>query len=164
MKKAVKILFLFLINTFLSSTHFFSIKRFLLKLCGYKIGVGTKIVGPIYIGRNAELSVGDYCWIGKKFTIHGHGKVCIGNKCDLAPEILLVTGSHEVGEKDRRAGNGISFSISIGNGCWIGVRSTIMGNISIGEGTIVGSCALVNKDIEENMLVGGIPARKLRQL
>ena len=164
MRKIKKIIFLFLINTFMSTTRFFKIKNILLEWCGYEIGRGTKIVGPINIARNTCLTIGENCWIGKNFTIHGHGDVSIGSNCDIAPEVLFITGSHIVGDESRRAGEGISFKISIGDGCWVGARATLMENITIGKGVVVGSCSLVNKSISKNLIIAGVPAKELKKI
>jgi len=163
-KKILKIICLILINNFLSTTRFFSLKRTLLTLSGLSIGKNTKVVGPISIGTCATLIIGDNCWIGKNLSVHGNGTVNIGNNCDLAPDVTFVTGSHEIGEEDRRAGLGIAFDIKVEDGCWIGVKSTIVGNTVIGKGVIIGACSLVNKNVVPNVVIAGVPARELKKL
>ncbi len=167
MKKIRKIYFnitLFFINTFLNGTHFFNLKNFLLKSIGVKIGSGTKIVGPINFSTEVELIIGNNCWIGRNFRIDGNGSVKIGNKCDFAPEILIGTGTHVIGEKTRRAGIGINQTVIIGDSNWIGTRATIIEGAMISNGCIIAAGSLVNKNINENSLVGGVPARLIRIL
>ena len=156
------------INTFLvnrvfvgTNPKFFEFKRKLLNSIGYEIGKGTKIVGPIYIG--GKLKIGENCWIGKNFSINGNGSVTIGDNCDIAPEVTLQTGSHVIGGSERRAGNGYNGDI-IGNGVWLGVRTTILNDVVVGDSCVVGACACVNKSVENNKLVGGVPARVIKDL
>lgn len=156
-----KIVFAFL-NGILAGTNRFELKRKLLRSLGYEIGEGTKIVGPIYC--SGKLSVGKNCWIGKNLFINGNGSVTIGDNCDISPEVIFQTGGHVIGSSERRAGKGIVYHTAIGNGCWIGARSTVLGGVKIGDGCIIAACACVCKDVEQDSMVGGVPARLIRRL
>lgn len=154
-----------LINALMSGTHFFKAKRVLLNTAiGIKIGKNTKIVGPLYLGNCSTVEIGEQCWIGKNFEVLGDGFVKIGNCCDCAPYVRFVTGSHEIGDAKRRAGIGILFSQTVGDGCWLGVESMFMGDIKVAEACVVGARTMVNKDVEPNSTVVGTPAKKLRDL
>ena len=142
--------------------RYFEIKRHLLNSIGYSIGEGTKVVGPIEC--YGKLIIGKDCWIGKNLKINGNGTVTIGDNCDIAPEVTFQTGGHEIGDATRRAGKGLVFSQRIGNGVWIGGRSTILGNTTIGDSSVIAGCACVVRDVEENVLVGGVPAKVIRRL
>lgn len=157
---------MFLVNRVFAGTNpkFFGIKRKLLNSVGPKIKIGenSKVVGPICI--LGSLKVGKDCWIGRCLTVNGNGSVIIGDNCDIAPEVTFLTGGHEIGDADRRAGKGEKYTIEVGRSTWIGARSTIGRNIKIGESSVVAACACVMKDVEENSLVGGVPARLIRKL
>ena len=162
--KILRKLCLVIINTFFSSTNFFSLKRFLLRIAGIKVGENSKIVGKIKIGTVANLSIGKECWIGSGLSIYGNGNVYIEDKCDLAPDIAFITGTHRVGTKERRAGKGISQNIRIEESCWIGARVTIMGGVTVFKSSIIGTCSLVTKDIKSDVIAFGIPAKEIKQL
>lgn len=152
-----------LINHFLSGTHFFALKRALLNSCyGITVGNGTKIVGPIKVF--GTLNIGKYCWIGRNFAVEGNGLVDIGDNCDIAPSVSLFTGSHKIGTIDRRAGKGFCGTIKIGNGCWICGGVKAIPNVTIGSGVVVACGGVVVTDIQPNILVGGVPAKKIREL
>ena len=155
----------FRVNYLLSGTKGknFEKKRILLnRLDGIEIGEGSKIVGPLEIfGR---LTIGKNCWVGKNLCINGNGSVTIGDNCDIAPEVTFQTGGHEVGNAARRAGEGLIFHQFVGNGVWIGGRTTILNNVSIGNGSVIAGCACVTKDVPANTMVGGVPAKKIRDL
>ena len=153
---------LWCINTFFRGFHYGKIKRWLLRCAGIKCGEGTNILGPIYISDDATVSIGSCCWIGAKLTIYGGGEVNIGSNIFISPEAAFITSSHEVSENELcRAGRPISFKISVGDGCWIGTRATVMGNTNIGAGAVIGACALVNKSLDGNAVYGGVPASDL---
>lgn len=156
-----RIIIEFAVNHWLAGTKFFELKRKLLCSIGYEIGKKTKIVAPIY--NTGNLKIGDNCWIGRSITIHGNGNVIIGNNCDLAPDIVFLTGGHRLDDANRRAGDGESYTIKVGDGVWIGARSTITKDTVIGNGSVIAACACVVRDVSENTLVGGVPAKVIRE-
>lgn len=150
----------YLINKKYVGVKKFEKKRRLLNKLGHSIGEGTKVVGPIDV--TGKLIIGKNCWVGRNFSVYGNGTVTIGDNCDIAPEVAFVTGSHIIGDAERRAGDGITTNISVGNGCWLGARSTIHNDI--GNSCVIGACSFVNKPIDNNLLVAGVPAKKIRDL
>lgn len=68
---------------------------------------------------------------------------------------MFITGSHEIGTSDRRAGKGLLFKIKVGEGCWLGARTMIVGNINIGAASIVAAGSVVTKEVGRNHLVAG---------
>lgn len=155
---------MFLVNKVYAGTSikYFEKKRRLLNSVGYKIGDGTRVVGPIEC--TGQLTIGSNCWIGKNLKVNGDGSVIIGDNCDIAPEVTFQTGGHEIGGACRRAGDGIICSQRVGNGVWIAGRATIIGNTTIGDSSVVSGCACVVHDVESNVLVGGVPAKVIRRL
>jgi maltose O-acetyltransferase len=155
---------LFLVNKVYAGTNprHFERKRCLLNSAGFDLGEGTCVVGPIEC--SGKLKTGKDCWIGKNLKINGNGAVIIGDCCDIAPEVTFQTGGHEIGDAHRRAGKGVVCSQQVGNGVWIGGRTTIIGNTTIGDASVIAGCACVVHDIEPNVLVGGIPAKIIRRL
>ena len=166
LKKALRLLkkklVFSLVNGPLAGTDAFELKRSLLNSIGHTIGDGTKIVGPIFL--SGTVVIGDNCWIGRNFSVNGNGKVIIGCDCDVAPDVHFNTGGHAIGLHDRRAGDGEIYTQTIGNGTWIGARSTFVTEITVGEGCMVAACACVTTNIESDCLVGGVPAKVIRKL
>lgn len=153
---------LYLVNKVYKGTAHFKRKRKLLQSIGWKIGAGTKIVAPIEVC--GTIVIGGNCWIGKNLRVNGNGTVTIGDNCDIAPEVTFQTGGHKIGSADRRAGEGCIFNQRVGDGSWIGGRSTILNNTTIGKSCVVAGCSCVVKDVEDNCLVGGVPAKVIRKL
>lgn len=155
-------LVMFCINHIFAGTRFFGIKRWLLRSAGYEIGDGTKIVGPLLCSRS--IKVGRNCWVGRDLTVCGNGLVEIGDNCDIAPGVMFLTGGHVIGDSERRAGPGETYTIRVGDGCWIGARATITKEVRLCNGCVVAACACVTADVAENTLVGGVPARPIKDL
>lgn len=155
---------LFLANKILSGTNprFFDVKRKLFISIGHTIGENTKIVGPIFC--TGTLKIGKNCWIGTNFTVRGNGCVELGDNIDCGPDVTFLTGTHKIGDFKRRAGEGYNCTQTIGSGCWIGGKSVFVNNIEVGQSSIIAAAACVCKSIPENVVVGGIPARVLKDL
>lgn len=153
---------LYSVNHFLCGVRFFGLKRKLLRSIGYEIGEDTRIVGPIF--NTGSLRVGNNCWIGRNLTIHGNGTVLIGDNCDIAPEVMFLTGGHRIGDESRRAGQGETYTITVGNGVWIGARATVLRDTAIGDSAVIAACACVAGNVPDNSLAGGVPARMIKDL
>lgn len=162
LKTIKRILVTFSVNHILAGTRFFDLKRSLLRSIGYQIGENTKVIGPIY--NTGTLHIGDNCWVGRNMTVHGNGTVTIGSNCDLGPDITFLTGGHHIGNSSCRAGAGETYQISVGDGVWIGARATILLDTTIGEGAVISACACVIRDVPANTLVGGVPAKIIKEL
>ncbi len=165
LKRRYRALILFIVNTFLSGTHFFRAKRILLGSCtNITIAHNTKIVGPLVVGNCGIISIGENCWIGRDFMVFGDGKVTIGDNCDFGPCVSFITGSHKIGQSERRAGPGLSFEIEVQSGCWVGAKASLLGNITVGKGCVIGANALVTKSFDSDSLLLGNPARIYKRL
>lgn len=157
-----RILYMFIINHWLVGTEHFELKRRMLNSLGCQLGKGVRVVAPIYFTTN--IIIGENTWIGRGLNVQGNGIVTIGKNCDFGPDVSITTGSHQVGTSERRAGTGVNYSITIGNGCWIGNRVTIINNTTIGDGCIVAACSCVISDVEANTLIAGVPAKLKKRL
>lgn len=147
-------------------SRLYAVKRYFLNHAGIRVANGGLINGGTrFLGRG-HVAVGSQTWIGPNcnFYTHTDALISIGDRCDIAPEVSFVTGSHEIGSPERRAGAGWTRPIHIEDGCWIGTRVTLLGGVRVGRGSIVAAGAVVTKDVPENSLVGGVPARLIRQL
>ena len=153
---------MYLVNHMFAGTPYFEKKRKLLNAIGYDIGEGTKIVGPIYC--SGTLKIGRNCWIGRNFTVNGNGTVIVGDRCDIAPDVSLLTGGHLIGGQEKRAGDSETYTITVGDGVWIGARATLGKNIVVGSGSVIAACACVMDSVKENTLVGGVPAKIIKEL
>jgi maltose O-acetyltransferase len=150
----------------LPPTRLFAFRRALLVRVGLRLGPNARICGRGWIYGRGEINVGADSWVGLDavFYSHADAPIRIGANCDIGPANMFVTGSHIIGEGARRAGEGTSAPITIGDGCWLGARVTVLGGVTIGQGAIVAAGAVVTKDVPPHSLVGGVPAKLIRQL
>lgn len=154
----------YLINHLFEGTNplFFAVKRWLLRSVGCVVGDNTSILGPIYC--SGHLVFGRNCWVGANLVVRGNGTVIIGDNVDIGPDVTFLTGTHHIGGVERRAGRGYSCTIMVGDGCWIGARSTFLNEIDIGNSTVIAAASCVCKNVPKNVIVGGVPAKVIRGL
>lgn len=147
-------------------TRCFALRRLLLLGCGAKLATGVRLAGGTKFLGHGGLSIGESTWVGPYglFFTHPDAPITIGSRCDIAPEVCFITGTHEPGDVSQRAGSGVAWPIRVGDGCWLGARVTVLAGVSIGAGAIVAAGAVVAADVEPNTLVGGVPARLIRRL
>ena len=150
----------------LPPTRFFAIRSRLMRLSGVDIGADSHICGNLWIYGRGKLRVGGDTWISPGAVIHTHleADIYIGARCDIGPSVEFITGSHVIGTSQRRAGKGTALPISVGDGCWIGARTLILGGVRIGAGCVVAAGSVVTRDVPANVLVAGVPARVKRVL
>lgn len=149
---------------FLPPTRFFGLKAFVWQMAGVRVGDGARLVSSVKIWTSGPVTIGEGTFVGHEVMIAGgNAPVVIGKNCDIAPRVLIVTGSHKPGDRSRAAGEGISQPISIGDGVWIGASTTILGNVEVGSGTMIGAGSLVNKSIPTQTVALGIPCKVVRQ-
>lgn len=146
-------------------TRLFAFKAFLLRHCGIEIGSAACVTGGMRIYGHGRLSIGANSWlgIGCRFYIPVGSSVVIGDRCDIAPEVKFVCGSHRIGTAERRAGEGFADDIVVGAGSWIGVGSTLLAGVRIGEGSVVAAGAVVTPGrYPANALLAGVPAKVVK--
>lgn len=110
---------------------------------------------------SAQLIIGDRAYINAGVTITAVLEVRIGNDVKIAGNVAISdTGGHEL-----VAGEGVvNAPVRIGNNVWIGRGAFVLAGVTIGDNAIIGAGAIVNKNVPDNAVVGGVPARILRIL
>lgn len=144
----------------------FGLRRLCLRLARVDVGRGVSFCGHSWVYGRGRLHIGAETWLSPGVTVHTHvnADIYIGDCCDIGPGVEFIPGSHVIGSASRRAGSGIAKPIFIGNGCWLGAKSIILGGVNIGDGCIVAAGAVVTHNVPPNSLVAGVPARVKRQL
>ena len=111
-----------------------------------------------------DVLIGDHTRVGIHCTVIG--PVCIGSHVNLAQGITVTALNHNFTDTSMRIDEqGISTKpVVIGNDVWIGANAVILPGVTIGKHCVVAAGAVVTKDIPDHTLVGGVPARIIKQL
>lgn len=113
-------------------------------------------------GRN--IRAGDNFLANYNVTILDIARVDIGDNVMIGPGVLIATVNHPLSPKGRRAHLGIASPVRIGSDVWIGGNAVILPGVTIGSNVVVAAGAVVTKDVPDNTLVDGVPARPLKTL
>ena len=112
--------------------------------------------GLIIIGNNFFANYN--CFISSKKSI-----IRIGDNCLLGPDVTILNTNHVfLKNKLIRDQEEISSPIIIGNDVWIGAKAIILPGVTIGDGAVIAAGSLVNKDVASYTIVGGVPAKKIK--
>lgn len=114
------------------------------------------------VGKN--IHVGEDFLTNYNVTILDVDKVTIGDYCMIGPNSIISTVNHPLSAKGRREKLSITKPVIIGNDVWIGANCVILPGVTIGNNVIVGAGAVVSKDVPDNCVVGGVPAKVIRKL
>jgi maltose O-acetyltransferase len=138
------------------------------RLAGVEIGPRTSVFGRLTITGpghlHGRLRIGADCIINAPLFLDLSAEIRIGDRVSIGHHCVFVTAHHEVGPPEFRAGTGSGRSIAVEPGCWIAARSTILPGVTIGQSSIVAGGSVVAKSVPSNALVGGVPARLIRNL
>ncbi|MGN1401359.1 MAG: maltose acetyltransferase domain-containing protein [Bacillus sp. (in: firmicutes)] len=91
-------------------------------------------------------------------------EIRIGKNCFIAPGVHIYTATHPLDPVERISGMEYGVPVYIGDDVWIGGRAVINPGVRIGNGVVVASGAVVTKDIPDYAVVGGNPAKIIKQL
>jgi len=106
------------------------------------------------------LSIGDHCTLGNDGFYDGRDTISIGNSVNIAAEVRIYTREHDIDDPHFAETGG---PVVIEDYAYIGTRVTIMPGVRIGHGAVVASGAVVTKEVAPFMLVGGVPAKVIRE-
>ena len=127
----------------------------------YRIHAKTSIRNAqnIYLGHNVRITMNCCIWAEQ------NSKIVFGDNVLVGPGVKMFCGNHGTNLngipmvfQDRIEGN-----ITIGNDVWIGANSVITSGVTIGDGVVVAAGSVVTKDVSENTIVGGVPAKVIKQ-
>jgi acetyltransferase-like isoleucine patch superfamily enzyme len=123
------------------------------------IGDGSKI--RVHEG---EVSIGAKTVMGQECTISAYQHVEIGRECIVADRVMLIDFDHGVVEVERpiRLQGIYKRDVRVGHNVWIGYGACILRGVSVGDNSIVGTSTVVTRDVPENTVVAGSPARVIR--
>ena len=124
----------------------------------------------VWIAKHFSCDCGKNIFIGNDFvgnfnlTILDIREVYIGNHVLIGPGTLITTVGHPLSPQKRRGYMAHAEPVRIGNDVWIGGNVTILSGVTIGNNVVVAAGAVVTRDVPDNSLVGGVPARVIKTI
>src|SRR5690554_590160 len=91
-------------------------------------------------------------------------EIRIGDNCMIAPGVHIYTATHPLDPVARNSGREFGKPVRIGHNVWIGGLAVINPGVTIGNNVVIASGAVVTKDVPDNVVVGGNPARVIKEI
>lgn len=132
------------------------------RLIGQEVDETFTLFPPFHTDCGKNIHIGKHIFINMGCKFQDQGGIFIGDGALIGHNVVLATLNHARSPKDR--GTMIPAPIHIGNRVWIGSNATILPGVTIGDGAIVAAGAVVTRDVPENTVVAGVPAKVIRHV
>ncbi|MGZ9675466.1 sugar O-acetyltransferase [Flavobacterium sp. GNP001] len=127
------------------------------------VGTNLYIEPPFHCDYGYNIVCGDNVYFNVNCVVLDCATVTIGSNVFIAPNVQLYTATHPLDAELRKTLEN-ALPITIGDDCWIGGNSVICPGVTIGAGCVIGAGSVVTRDIQDNSLAVGNPARVIRNL
>ncbi len=131
-------------------------------LIGKQVDDTFFMIPPFYSDFGENINIGKNVFINHACTFMDRGGITLEDNVLIGPKVNLITTNHPIQPSERRAT--ISYPIVIKKGAWIGAGATILAGVTVGENSIVAAGAVVSKDVPDNSIVGGVPAKIIKSI
>ena len=132
------------------------------QITGTEIDASSAIFPPFYVNYGRHTRIGKNVFINFDCVFLDFGGITIEDGVFIAPKVSLLTEGHPVSPEDRH-------SLTVGHihikkNAWIGANATIMQGVTVGENAVVAASAVVTRDVPNNTVVGGVPAKHIKSI
>jgi maltose O-acetyltransferase len=125
-------------------------------------GKNLYIEPPFFCDYGYNISCGDNVYFNVNCVVLDAAKVSIGSNVLFGPGVQIYTASHPLDAETRRT-HQLSKPITIGDDCWIGGNAVICPGVTIGKGAVIGAGSVVTKDVPNDSLAVGNPAKVIKK-
>lgn len=128
------------------------------------IGERFIINQPFRCDYGCNIFLGEDCFINFNCTILDEAKVTIGDHAFLGPNVSIYTACHPLDLHKRNRFVEWAEPVTIGNNVWIGGGVTILPGVTIGDNVVIGGGSVVTKSFPSNVVIGGNPAKIIKEI
>ena len=132
------------------------------QLIGQPVDESFALFPPFHTDCGKNIHIGKNVFLNMGCKFQDQGGIYIGDGARIGHNVVLATLNHAMSPS--RRGTMVPAPIRIGKNVWIGSNAAILPGVTIGDGAIVAAGAVVTRDVPENAIVGGVPAKVIRHL
>lgn len=141
---------------------FLRLRGFLLRPAFRKCGKNLQVARSVTIAFSSKVDIGNDVFLGYATWLHASAGIVIEDEVQFGPFSVAITGNHGLQDGSYRWARGSNEPIRISKGAWIATHAVITGGVRVGRGSLVAAGAVVTKDVPDDSVAGGVPARLLR--
>jgi len=145
-----------------AATNIDEVRAKLGEITGTAIDESTTVFAPFYTNFGRFISIGKHVFINHACSFLDMGGITLEDHVLIGPKVNLITENHPLDPVDRRGM--LCKPILIKRNAWIGAGATILPGVTIGENAVVAAGAVVSKDVADNTIVGGVPAKFIKSI
>jgi acetyltransferase-like isoleucine patch superfamily enzyme len=138
------------------------IRDLLSQITGSEIDESVAVFTPLYINYGKHTKIGKNVFINFDCTFLDLGGITIEDNVLIAPKVSILSEGHPLSPENRQSL--VPGHVHIKKNAWIGAGATILAGVTIGENVVVAAGAVVSKDVPDNVIVGGIPAKIIKTI
>lgn len=138
------------------------VRSVLSDIIGKQIDESTVVFPPFYTNFGRFINIGKNVFINHACSFLDMGGITIEDDVLIGPKVNIITENHPINSNNRHAL--ITKPVIIKRNAWIGAGATILPGITVGENAIVAAGAVVSKNVPDNTIVGGIPAKIIKEI
>ena len=130
-----------------------------------EIGENCYIETPLRANfGGAHVHFGKSVYANFNLTLVDDADIYVGDNVMFGPNVTVITASHPILPELRKKEYQFNRPVHIGRNCWIGAGAIILPGVTVGENTVVGAGSVVTKDLPQDVVAVGNPARVLRKI
>lgn len=138
------------------------IRALMSKLTGKTVDESFGMFPPFYTDCGKNITIGRNVFINSGCRFQDQGGITLGNGTLVGHNVVLATLNHDFSPKKRSTTH--PAPIRIGKNVWIGANATVLSGVTIGDNAVIAAGAVVTKDVPENTVVGGVPAKVIKSI
>lgn len=124
------------------------------------IGEGSRVMSPLTVVRGNRVKIGRNVVVMNNSLFMSAGGITIEDDVMVAANVQLISNNHDLYDHQILTCK----PVRLKRNCWIGAGATILPGITVGENAVVAAGAVVTKDVEDNTIVGGNPAKVIKRI
>lgn len=145
-----------------AATNIDEVRKIFSNIIGQPVDASSTLFAPFYTNLGRFIKIGKHVFINHACCFLDMGGITLEDHVLIGPQVKLITENHPLDPASRWSM--LCKPILIKRNAWIGAGATILPGVTIGENAVVAAGAVVNKDVAANTVVGGIPAKLIKEI